>query len=113
MEKIICEKCGHEMKDFSHGPYISIKCPNCGWGWAAYDSELAETKNIETKRLLAIEGDQYTKDRALYLTKVLTGNSILSRQLLKEGGNIEVSRFDLIEPELKRLGIRFNATLLP
>ena len=107
MEKIECEKCGHEMINLSRGPYINVKCPNCGWNWAAYDSENA--KSINDNIIVTFEGKQYTKEGLMYLTKKITGNSILSKKLLEEGGTVSINSFAEIEPELKKLGIRFNA----
>lgn len=31
-EKIICEKCGHEMSYFIDGSTCGTTCKNCGWG---------------------------------------------------------------------------------
>ena len=31
-EKIICEKCGHEMSYFIEGSTCGTTCKNCGWG---------------------------------------------------------------------------------
>lgn len=52
MEKIICEKCGREMMDLSHGPYVNVKCPHCGWGWATYDGQKDDKENPKIDMLL-------------------------------------------------------------
>ena len=95
------------MKDFSHGPYISITCPNCGWGWAAYDSAVAN--NDSGNYSVTFKGGQYTKERALYLTRTITGNSLLSKRLLDEGGTIIIDSFKAKETELKNLGVQFTS----
>ena len=33
-EKILCEKCGHEMKSIDENIPVGKTCTNCGWGWA-------------------------------------------------------------------------------
>jgi hypothetical protein len=32
-EKILCEKCGHEMKSIDENIPVGKTCANCGWGW--------------------------------------------------------------------------------
>lgn len=99
------------MMDLSHGPYVNVKCPHCGWGWATYDGEKDDEEDPEIRYAVTIVGGQYTKEAAVCLTKILNGNSLQSRQLLKEGGTIVIGNFPSKKRALEQCGIRFKASV--
>ncbi len=104
MKKIICEKCGFEMLDLSKGPYIEVKCPNCGWGWATYDASLEKNTSSINVRILP---NQYNAERAKRLSLLATINILKARLLLQEGGEITMKSSDTIK-ELKDADINYS-----
>ena len=95
MQQIICEKCGREMTNLSKGPYIEIKCPYCGWGWATYDSS-HEPKAKYPAEILILP-NQYDANKAKRLSRLVTGNAIEAKRLLEQGGTVLVNSPETIK----------------
>ena len=73
-EKVLCEKCGAEMRPIDPNKPVGMTCPKCGWGWA--------TSYI----------DPIVEDAVNYTVVLLDGN-ISSREVIKTISGITGTNF--------------------
>ena len=112
MEKIICEKCGHEMVDKSSGPYVAVECPNCGHGWTTYDFALEdEIVTDDTVYSVTLLKNDSTIEKIKCVSCLSGKNYIESKNILINGGEL-ISGFaphiKNVKSELEKGGILFK-----
>ena len=87
MEKIICEKCGHEMNVESTEWSTAVECPNCKWGWAT--TNIPAILEDETKYTITITPlSQATKEQLKTISEIKQCDFVDAKRILEAGGNI-------------------------
>ena len=112
MSNTKCEKCGCEMNVIKEGLSIGMTCPNCGWGWAA-----ANTEHIlldEQLYTIKINGNLVPANNEMRFVAKHTGcNYIEARKRLQQSDfEISCKAVDIqkLARELKEAGISFVIT---
>ena len=111
-EKIICEKCGAEMRTYQEGRTGGMLCPQCGWGWATTITPAIDADETLYTVKISKPG-KITNDMIKLYAELSRMNYIQSKQALEEG-NAETSVLAAdIQKMLSRLcmaGLEFNIT---
>ena len=80
-EKIICEKCGHEMSYFIEGSTCGTTCKNCGWGCVTSYIEPIRLDTTEYKLTISpIENP--SADSLRFISQLLMCNYLKAKEKL-------------------------------
>ena len=87
-EKIICEKCGAEMRSIDPNKPVGMTCPNCGWGWATtYIDPFLEDETVYVVSLA--KGNAVTRE-AIKAVAEITGKNYVQAKRMIENSPAEV-----------------------
>ncbi len=83
-EKIMCEKCGAEMKSHHKGSTCGMLCPECGWGWVTtYFSPIDRDETVYT---ISFCKPEKTTAAMIKLCARLSGSNFMqAKKALEEG----------------------------
>ena len=111
-EKIICEKCGAEMRAYQEGRTGGMLCPQCGWGWATTITPAIDADETLYTVKISKPG-KITNDMIKLYAKLSVTNYLQAKQALEEG-NAEISGLatdiQKILPRLYETGLEFSIT---
>ena len=111
-EKIICEKCGAEMRPYQEGLTSGMLCPKCGWGWATTITPAIDADETLYTVKISKPG-KITNDMIKLYAKLSVTNYLQAKQALEEG-NAEISGLatdiQKILPRLYETGLEFSIT---
>lgn len=81
-EKIVCEKCGHEMKSIDESIPVGKTCSNCGWGWATtYIEPIYNDMQIYTVMLNSVVS--ITKETIKTIAEITGQNFLQTKKTLE------------------------------
>lgn len=103
MNKIICEKCGAEMKPIDPRINCGMTCPQCGWGWATSPySPMLEDETDYSVTLLA--GNSKSED-VIKVISHITGQNYLSARKMIDTAPVKIisGRANQIKDYIKEL----------
>ena len=111
-EKIICEKCGAEMRPYQEGHTGGMLCPECGWGWATTITPAIDAD--ETLYTVKISKPGKITNDMIKLYAELSGINYMQTKKALEEGNAEISGLatDIQKtlPRLYEAGLEFTIT---
>ena len=81
-EKILCEKCGHEMVSISETNPIGMTCTNCGWGWATTYIEPILTDTVDYRVILV--SDNKSLSSIKIVSKTTNCNYIEAKKIIEK-----------------------------
>ena len=110
-EKIICEKCGHEMSYFIEGSTCGTTCKNCGWGWVTSYIEPIRLDTNEYKLIInPIDNPSTASLRCisqLLMCNYLKAKEILHSEIVFTNNAVEIQKTAI---ELTKHEIKFTIT---
>ena len=111
-EKIICEKCGAEMRPYQEGRTGGMLCPECGWGWVTTITPAIDAD--ETLYTVKISKPGKITNDMIKLYAELSGINYMQTKKALEEGNAEISGLatDIQKtlPRLYEAGLEFTIT---
>lgn len=111
-EKVICEKCGAEMKSYQEGRTGGMLCPKCGWGWAT--TITSEIDVDETMYTVQISKPNTIVTNMIKLYADLSGSNYVQAKKALEEGNAELSGLAVdiqnMLPQIRETGLGFTIT---
>lgn len=86
-KKVICEKCGADMKPIDAHVPVGMECPNCGWGWATSYIDPIHCDTVDyTVKLQS--GNAVTSANIKAVSKISGVNILQSKKLLESAHSI-------------------------
>lgn len=90
MEKVICDKCGTEMKPINPQTNSGMICPECGWGWATTPSNpMLEDEKIYNVTLLT--GNSISEENVKTVSKIIAQNYLFAKKAIENAPTLLLS----------------------
>ena len=110
-EKVICEKCGNEMKPYKKDHTSGMICENCGFGWVTTCSEAIEIDETLYEISLLKDANVST-EKIKVVSKEFAINFLTARKMLADGQDKafkgKATKIKEIREELDKNDIKYS-----